>query len=87
MVAEPLQRGERRERDRRRLLERQVRGLPVDRLARDHVLGERAAVAAVYLVAGREAVHAAADRLDDAGEVAAESLDFGFRRPINGRAT
>src|SRR5205823_11430947 len=71
-IAKTLQGGEPRDRYRGSLLEREVRRLPLDCLGRHHALRERAALAAVHLVTGLEVVDAVADRLDDAGEVAAQ---------------
>jgi hypothetical protein len=87
VIAKALQGGERRERHRRSLLERKVRRLPLDRLARDQVFRERATLAAVYLVAGCEAVHADPDRFTTPAKSLPLSLDLGFNMPISGRAT
>ena len=64
LVAQPLERGQRGHRDRRRLLERQVRGLAHEVPARD-VVAERAVPAAVHLVAHPKIGHRGPDGLDD----------------------
>ena len=70
VVPEPLQRGECRDRDRRRLLEGQVRRLGRDpTVHRAHDLCERSGVRAEHFVAGPKIVDVLADGLDDPREV------------------
>ena len=80
-IAKALQRREPCDRHRGSLLERQVRRLPIDRRACDHVLRERTALAAVHLVARHKVGDAVADRLDDSGEVAAQAARPGLSEP------
>ena len=72
LVTETLQRGDRRDRNGRGLLEAQPLRLAHDGVLHAHVLGERARSATVDLVARRDVRDVLPDRLDDAGEVHAQ---------------
>src|SRR6266511_3046695 len=81
LVAEPLQRGDRRQRHRRRLLEGQAGRLRRDCVANAHVLGESSASPTEHLIAARNWVTS----LPTASTVPAKSTPsrslFGLRSP------
>src|SRR5262249_38175594 len=71
LVTQRLQRSQRRDRHRRRLLEAHIRGLQRygARLAYRHVLAEGAELATEHLIPRLEARHLRAHRFDRAGEI------------------
>ena len=81
LVAKPLQCGERRHRDGRRLLQRQVGRFRRDCVANAHVLGEGSVPRAEYLVTRSKLCDVSADRFLRPREVDSQSVALWFGYP------